>query len=121
MGALPSLHSHHYKKLNLRVSTASISAAGFFPMGAFIHFTAMSVERKTPVSTASLPAAGFFRGNLLTHLGFHGEHGSSSSFWMGAFTSDVMSVEWHAGVSTVGVSAAGFFHGSLRFSRVCVE
>ena len=64
-------------------------------MGAFIHFTAMSVERNTQVSTASISAA---------------------AFAMGAFTSDVMSVEWHAAVSTAGVSAEGFFHGSLRFT-----
>ena len=93
-----------------------------FPTGAFIHFAAMSVERNTQVSTASVPAAGFFfRGNLLTHAGFHGEHFSSSSFWMGAFTSDAMSAEWHAGVSMVGVSAAGFFSWEPSLTAVSAK
>ena len=90
----------------LRVSTASISAAGsrIFPMS--LHSLRSHARRteNTQISTASVPAAGFFRGSLSDTCGFPRRAFQQQYFFMGAFTSDVMSVEWHAGVSMLGVS-----------------
>ena len=97
-------------------------------MGAFIHFTAMSVERNTQVSTASMPV-GSFRGSLVTHVGFHGEHFSSSGSLR--FTCDVCRMArrgfharpfssrifaWEPSLHSAIKDSAAFFHGSLHFA-----